>query len=55
MREYRIIDPARQFRIKMDISGVLSSEVVPGFEIPVRAIFDEQENLALLRRLLAGS
>jgi len=26
---------------------------VPGFEIPVRAIFDEQENLLALKKLLA--
>jgi hypothetical protein len=27
--------------------------VVQGFEVPVRAIFDAEENLAALRRLLA--
>lgn len=32
--------------------GTLVSSVVPGFEIPVRAIFDEEENLAVLRRIL---
>jgi Uma2 family endonuclease len=32
--------------------GLLSSEVLPGFEIPVRAIFDDQENLASLRGLM---
>jgi Uma2 family endonuclease len=34
-------------------AGVLASEAVPGFEIPIRAIFDEAENLAALRRMLA--
>lgn len=34
-------------------AGLLSSDAVPGFEIPVRAIFDEVENLAALRRMLA--
>jgi Uma2 family endonuclease len=32
--------------------GLLSSEVLPGFEIPVRAIFDDQENLASVRGLM---
>jgi len=32
--------------------GTLVSDVVPGFEIPVRAVFDESENLAVLRRIL---
>jgi hypothetical protein len=34
-------------------AGILGSEAVPGFEIPIRAIFDEAENLAALRRMLA--
>jgi hypothetical protein len=33
--------------------GLLGSDVVPGFEIPVRALFDEAENLAALREILA--
>jgi Uma2 family endonuclease len=36
-------------------TGTFSSEVVPGFEVPVRAIFDEAENLAALRSLMASS
>ncbi|HEV7405419.1 MAG TPA: Uma2 family endonuclease [Chthoniobacteraceae bacterium] len=36
-------------------AGLLASDVVPGFEIPVRAIFDEAENLAALRRILAAA
>ncbi len=32
--------------------GMLVSTVVPGFEIPVRAVFDEPENLAVLRSML---
>jgi len=35
-------------------SGVLTSRVVAGFEIPVRAIFDAEVNLAALRQLLLG-
>lgn len=33
--------------------GMIASVVIANFEIPVRAIFDEQENLAALQRLLA--
>lgn len=32
--------------------GLLSSDVIPGFEIPVRAIFDEAENLKALRQMM---
>jgi hypothetical protein len=32
---------------------MIASVVIANFEIPVRAIFDEQENLAALQRLLA--
>lgn len=31
--------------------GVLTSEVIAGFEIPVRAVFDEAENARVLRRI----
>lgn len=34
--------------------GVLTSDVVPGLELPVRALFDDAENLAVLRRLLSA-
>lgn len=63
--EYWIIDPETkmveqyilqgeeyQLRIKSD-SGDIHSTAVPGFTIPIRAIFDEQVNLATLRKLLA--
>jgi hypothetical protein len=33
----------------------LHSEAIPGFEIPVRALFDEEVNLKALRTILAGS
>jgi len=32
-------------------SGSLKSAVITGFEIPIRAIFDEKENLKALRKL----
>jgi Uma2 family endonuclease len=62
--EYWIIDPdaqtveqyaARAGRYELMIkarTGTLASLAVPGFEIPIRAIFDRQENLAALRAIV---
>ncbi len=56
MAEYWIIDTVAEavelYRLDGRIypavpkqtEGILSSDVVPGFELPVRAIFDEAEN-----------
>jgi hypothetical protein len=33
-------------------TGTLASVVISGFEIPVRAIFDKDENLQALKRIL---
>jgi Uma2 family endonuclease len=65
VREYFIIDPENEvveqyllndnvyaLHLKMN-SGSLRSQVIPTFEIPVRAIFDSQENLVALKKLLA--
>ncbi|MCB0184037.1 MAG: Uma2 family endonuclease [Caldilineaceae bacterium] len=62
--EYWIIDPEQEMveqyilqddeyvlRIKSD-SGEIRSVAVPGFTSPIRAIFDEQVNLATLRQIL---
>lgn len=62
--EYWIIDPEQEMveqyilqddeyvlRIKSD-SGEIHSVAVPGFTLPIRAIFDEQVNLATLRQIL---
>ena len=63
VREYWIIDPVAEtvelHRLQGDAyppterqkDGRLASDVVPGFAIPVRAIFDEAENLAALRAI----
>ena len=63
--EYWIIDPdaetVEQYRLTGDSyelaikaqTGELRSVAVPGFVIPVRAIFDEQINQATLRQLLS--
>lgn len=64
--EYWIIDPdtetVEQYRLAGDRyelaikaqTGELRSVAVPGFVIPVRAIFDEKLNQATLRQLLQG-
>lgn len=63
--EYWLIDPdaetLEQFLLDGEAyvlsikarTGVVTSSVVAGFEIPVRAIFDPTENQAVLERLLA--
>ena len=38
--------------IKKTDSGILKSEAIAGFAIPVRAIFDEQDNLEALHALV---
>ena len=62
--EYWIVDPERQvveqyllragnYELTLKSgSGELKSEAIPGFQIPVRAIFSAEENLAALRGLL---
>ncbi|MGE0087120.1 MAG: Uma2 family endonuclease [Desulfococcaceae bacterium] len=64
VKEYWIIDPASRvveqyfldkheylLHFKAD-SGILKSNAVKGFAIPVAALFDEAENLAALRLIL---
>lgn len=65
--EYWIVDPAAEtvelYRLSGDAyppapalaEGLLSSDLIPGFEISVRAVFDEAENLQALRGMLAGA
>jgi Uma2 family endonuclease len=63
--EYWVVDPVAQtvelYRLQADTypaaqaqtDGVLCSQVIPGFEVSVRSIFDEEANLAGLRQLMA--
>ena len=51
VEQYILQDEKYELRIKSD-SGEIHSVAVPGFTIPIRAIFDEQLNLATLRTLL---
>lgn len=64
VREYWLIDPEQEFIEQYALhgdtyelvikarTGTISSAAVPGFEIPVRAIFDPAEQLAALRAIL---
>lgn len=51
VEQYILHDDEYQLRIKSD-SGEIHSVAVAGFTIPIRAIFDEQLNLATLRTFL---
>ncbi len=64
--EYWLVDPdaetIEQYRLQDEVytlvikakTGLIESFTIPGFTIPVRAIFDEAENRAALSTLLAG-
>ncbi len=64
--EYWIVDPVAEtieqyllhegvYRLAVKAkTGTIASAVVPGFEIPVRAVFDGTEQLAALQAILAG-
>lgn len=51
VEQYLLQEDQYELRIKSD-SGEIHSVAVPGFTIPIQAIFDEQLNLATLRELL---
>lgn len=64
--EYWLVDPdtetIEQYRLQDEVyalvikakTGLIESFTIPGFTIPVRAVFDEAENRATLQMLLAG-
>jgi Uma2 family endonuclease len=63
--EYWVVDPVAEtvelYRLQGDTypaaeaqsNGLLYSQVIPGLEVEVRAIFDEEANLAAMRQLMA--
>lgn len=67
VKEYWIIDPVAEsvevYRLAGEIyppverqtDGTLCSDAIAGFEIPVRAIFDEAENLRVLQEMWNGA
>jgi Uma2 family endonuclease len=50
--QFILCDGAYELKQKSS-SGQIRSEAVAGFEIPVRAVFDAQENLQALQKILA--
>ena len=52
VEQYLLTGDAFSLHLKMN-SGSLASKVILGLEVPIRAIFHEQENLAALKRMLA--
>jgi Uma2 family endonuclease len=60
VREYWLVDPDREFIEQYDLQGeryalrakqadgTLQSRIVPGFAVPVRAVFDRALNLEIL-------
>jgi Uma2 family endonuclease len=66
VKEYWIIDPdpetieqyvlaGNAYRLLVKVqTGTIRSRVIEGFDIPVRAVFDEQENLKTLQTFLAS-
>jgi Uma2 family endonuclease len=51
VEQYVLEEGAFQLLLKSG-SGEIASRVIPGFQIPIRAIFDSATNLETLRRLL---
>ncbi len=51
VEQYILQEGSYVLQIKSD-SGMVKSMAIPGFEIPIRCIFDAQENVQVLRRML---
>jgi Uma2 family endonuclease len=54
VEQYLLQDEQYELEIKAR-TGTITSIAVPGFEIPIRAIFDQTENLAALRTILTSN
>ncbi len=66
VQEYWLVDPESEvieqyensqggYRLLLKLNtGSIASRVVGGFQIPVRAVFDDQENLAVLKAMLSS-
>ncbi len=52
VEQYVLQDERYELRMKSQ-TGILQSEVAPGFAVPVRALFDETEKLAAMQTLMA--
>jgi Uma2 family endonuclease len=54
VEQYVLQDETYTLRMKSQ-TGILQSEAVPGFAVPVRALFDETEKLAAIQPLMADA
>jgi Uma2 family endonuclease len=54
IEQYENTDSQYKLQLKLN-TGTLASRVVQGFAVPVRAIFDAEENLSALRQLLVST
>lgn len=53
IEQYILAESGYELAVKVR-TGSIASTVVNGFEIPVRAVFDDKEHLAALQAILAG-
>lgn len=53
LEQYILSEGSYSLALKSD-SGQVRSRVIAGFEIPIRALFDSEQNLAALQALLGG-
>ena len=52
MEQFRLVDGQYELTMKVQ-TGLLHSFAVAGFEIPIRAIFDEDENQRALAQIVS--
>lgn len=53
IEQYVLAEGGYELAVKVK-TGTVASVVVPGFEIPVRAVSNDKEHLAVLQTILAG-
>jgi Uma2 family endonuclease len=53
VEQYLLHDGEYHLHIKSD-SGIIRSSAIPGFSIPIRSIFDHEEQLVALRQIVAA-
>jgi Uma2 family endonuclease len=53
VEQYLLVDERFRLTLKSN-SGEIASPTVPGFRIPIRALFHPADNLAALRQLMSG-
>jgi Uma2 family endonuclease len=55
LEQYLLDEPGERYTLALETStGTVSSPVITGLHLPVKAIFDDAENIAALQELLKG-